>query len=323
MSLASTTADTTIVQAAASRPGLWASYMLLTKARLSSMVLVTTAVGFILAGAPATSWLTFIWTVLGTALAAGSASAFNQILEVRLDALMHRTQRRPLVSGAMSIPHALIAATVMGAGGCIILWLGANALAASLALLTIVLYVLVYTPMKVRSSLNTIVGAIVGGIPPMIGWAAATGSLSEGAFVLGAILFAWQLPHFLALAWMYRDDYARGTFVMLPVVDRDGELTGRVVVLTSFLMLPIAFAAVLAGLAGWLYGVASILLGLILVVTAIRMYMLRTRSAARTVFLASIIYLPMLMGMLIADRGPVTLPVEARTIALRADAPTP
>lgn len=309
MPLATTTAaDATFSDAAATRPGLVSSYMQLTKARLSAMVLVTTAVGFVLAAAPGTSWLTLVWTVLGTALAAGAASIFNQVLEVRRDALMYRTQMRPLVVGDVSLRHASFAGAVMTVAGVGTLLLGANALAAGLALVTIVLYVGVYTPLKTRSTLNTLIGAIVGALPPMIGWAAATGTLSEGAFVLATVLFMWQIPHFLALAWMYRDDYARGRFAMLPVVDPTGELTCRVIVLSSLLMLPIGLAAVLTGLAGWLYGVASVLLAIMLIVLAARLYLHRNRSNARAVFLASIIYLPLLMGMLVVDHGPIDVP---------------
>jgi protoheme IX farnesyltransferase len=309
MTLASTTiSDATFSASEPAQPGLVSSYMALTKARLSAMVLVTAAVGFVLAAAPGASWLTFVWTVLGTALAAGAAATFNQVLEMPRDALMVRTCRRPLVCGALSVRHACIAGSAMAFAGIGILLIGANVLAAVLAALTITLYVGVYTPMKTRSSLNTFVGAVVGAMPPMIGWAAATGSLSEGAFVLGAVLFVWQIPHFLALAWMYREDYARGGFIMLPVVDQNGELTCRVMVVTSLLMLPIALVAVLAGLAGWLFAAASLLLGLMLIVLAMRLYLQRTHPNARAVFLASIVYLPLLMGMLVADRGSIATP---------------
>jgi len=304
MSIAGSTFDATLAAAEPARGSLLSRYAVLTKARLSALVLLTTIVGFVMADAGA-GWLTLVWTTLGTALAAGSAAALNQYFEVSRDALMHRTQQRPLVAGTLSKAHGFLAGIVMAMLGVGILALGTNLLAAGLALLTILLYVGIYTPMKARSSLNTLVGAVVGAIPPMIGWSAATGTLSEGAWLLGAILFFWQIPHFLALAWMYREDYHRGGFVMLPGIDHSGELTCRVIVLTSMMMIPIGLAVVLAGVAGWLYAAGSVLLGGMLVVLAGRMYLNRARHTARSVFLASIIYLPVLLGLLVADRGPI------------------
>jgi protoheme IX farnesyltransferase len=205
--------------------GLISLYAELTKARLSALVLMTTAVGFILASTGSIDWLRLLWTVIGTALAAGCASALNQIIEINLDKRMLRTRGRPLPSGAMSVAHCFAAGMLMGAAGLIILVLRINLTAGWLALATIVIYAIIYTPLKVRSTLNTIVGAICGAIPPMIGWVAASNSLDIGAWVLAAILFVWQLPHFFALAWLYREDYARGGFEMLPVVDRRGQVT--------------------------------------------------------------------------------------------------
>lgn len=276
----------------------------LTKARLSGLVLLTTIVGFVIADAQA-GMSKLLLTVIGTALAACAASALNQAIEVPLDALMQRTRNRPLVLGVIRRRTGFLLGAIMGVVGVAILALGVNLLAAGLALLTIVLYIAVYTPMKTRTSLNTLVGAVVGALPPMIGWAAATGSLTEGAFVLGAILFFWQIPHFLALAWMYRDDYERGHFVMLPVIDRDGDLTCRVILLTSFLMVPISLAAVLAGLAGWWFAFGSCALALMLIIPSLRMVNDRSRANARAVFLASIMYLPLLMGVMIIDKGPI------------------
>ena len=317
MSIANTQSDAALHLPVARSRGWMSHLSQLTKARLSGLVLLTTIVGFVAGNAQA-GMLKLLFTTIGTALAACAASALNQAVEVRRDALMHRTRHRPLVVGAIRLQSGYALGVLMGLAGIGILTLGANLLAAGLALLTILLYVCLYTPMKARTSLNTLVGAVVGAIPPMIGWAAATGSLNEGACVLGAILFFWQIPHFLSLAWMYREDYERGRFVMLPVIDRSGDLTCRIVLLTSFLMLPITLAAVLAGVAGWWFAVGSCALALVLIVPAIRMVNDLNRNTARAVFLASIMYLPLLMALLIADRGPIQSMVHPALAVARA-----
>jgi len=290
--------------------GLTSLYMQLTKARLSALVLLTAGVGFILGSpvgqsAAGLDWWRLAWTMLGTALAAGSASALNQFIEINRDALMLRTRHRPLPSGNMSLTHCLIAAIAMGVTGVALLAALVNVTAAVLALTTIVLYVLAYTPLKVRSTLNTLVGAVCGAIPPMIGWVAAAGTLNRGAWVLAAILFVWQIPHFMALAWLYREDYQRGGYAMLPVVDRDGRLTCRVVVLTAALLLPVGLLAALLGVAGAVYAAISLLLGAWMVALSLRLYFNRTHANARGVFLASITYLPLLMCLMVIDRGPM------------------
>lgn len=279
--------------------------MELTKARLSALVLLTTAVGYVLASLDGMDWLRFTWTVLGTALAAGSASAFNQVWEINRDRLMLRTRNRPLPSGTMSVTHSILAATIMGAGGVAMLALFVNNAAAGLALTTIVLYVLLYTPLKVRSTLNTLVGAVCGALPPMIGWVAATNRLDEGAWVLGAILFIWQLPHFFALAWLYRKDYERGGYAMLPVIDRDGHITCQVIIITCLMLLPLGLLATLLDVAGYVYAMGSLLLGLWMFALCVRLYFERTDANARRVFLASIAYLAALLCLLVIDRGPV------------------
>ncbi len=294
--------------AAGVRPGLLAQYMRLTKARLSALVLVTTAVGFVLASPPAPAtldWLRLLWTMLCTALCAGCASALNQLWEIGRDAKMHRTRNRPLPSRAMSPTHAFIAAIVMGYLGVAMLGLGANLFAAGLALLTIVLYALVYTPLKARSTVNTIVGAVCGAIPPMIGWVAAANQIDIGAWLLGAILFVWQIPHFFALAWLYRDDYQRGGFVMLPVLDHEGRITTRVVILTSLMLIPLGLLATLLDVAGVFAAAGSLLLGLAMLLLAVRLHLTRSDADARMLFLASITYLPLLLALMVVDRGPV------------------
>jgi protoheme IX farnesyltransferase len=302
------------------RTGRLRQYLVLTKARLSALVLLTTAVGFAL-GAEAAGGagvLAFVGTIVGTAMAAGAANGFNQIAEARRDGLMARTRTRPLPAGAMGVPHAVGLATVLGVGGVAVLATMVNLGAAGLALLTIFLYVLLYTPLKTRSTLNTLVGAVCGAIPPMIGWIGATGRLDAGAWALGGLLFVWQIPHFLALAWLYRDDYARGGFAMLPVLDPTGRLTGRIVVLTSLMLLPMALTATLLGLAGWLYTLGATLLGVWMLARGVRLCVDRTNHNARRVFLASLVYLSTLLVLLVLDRGPMTEPPVVHQLASAA-----
>lgn len=310
--LASTAAEQIAAQRTDALPqrgarGVIGSYAQLTKARLSALVLVTTAVGFVLASAgPAPiNWPAMLWTILGTALCAGCASALNQVWEIKRDARMHRTLQRPLPSGRMSALHAFLAAILMGYAGLCMLALGANLFAAGLALLTILLYVFAYTPLKPRTSLNTLVGAVCGAIPPMIGWVAAAGHLAGGAWILGAILFVWQIPHFFALAWLYREDYQRGGFAMLPVLDRDGRITTQVVVLTSLLLIPLGLLATLLNVAGFVAAAGSLVLGLWLLILCLRLHFNRSDANARRVFIASIIYLPLLLALMVIDRGSI------------------
>jgi protoheme IX farnesyltransferase len=299
-------------------------FLTLTKARLSLLVLWTTAVGYVLATDAATGFGAgrFLWTLLGTALAAGCANTLNQVIEARRDERMLRTRGRPLPAGEVSPAHAIIFALALGVAGLTILASLVNGLAAGLAFGTIVIYVALYTPLKVRSSLNTIVGAVCGAIPPMIGWAGAAGTLEPGAWMLGGLLFVWQLPHFLALAWLYREDYERGGFVMLPLLDRSGRFTCRIVIVTSLLLIPLALTATLLGLAGWIYTAGSAALGLWMCWMGLRLWRQRTDLRARHVFLASLVYLSCVLLLLVADRGPVGPgPTIHRLAATPATAP--
>lgn len=303
MTQASTILDVNLQHAA--RRNFLAAYLELTKARLSAMVVVTAAAGYAVASAGAMDWLGLLWIVIGTGLCAGSANAFNQIIEVRRDALMNRTKGRPLPAGDLSSAHAFVFAVLIGYVGVSMLAMLLNLLTAGLALANILIYVLLYTPLKIRTTLNTLVGAVCGAIPPMMGWAAATGTLGHGAWVLGAILFLWQIPHFLALAWMYRDDYSRGGYVMLPQVDPAGVLTAQVAVLTSLALLPLGLVATVAGLAGWVYALASIVLAAGMILLAVRLWKDRSDASARRLFLASITYLPLLLLVMVLDRGTI------------------
>ena len=283
------------------------AYGELTKFRLSALVLLTTAVGFVMSQPhdQPMNWSRLLWTVIGTAFAAGCASALNQIIEINLDRKMLRTRHRPLPSRSLSVAHGFVAAMFMGIAGISILALKVDLAPAWMALATILIYALLYTPLKVRTTMNTLVGAVCGALPPMIGCVAAAGSLDRNAWVLGAILFIWQLPHFFALAWLYREDYARGGYAMLPVVDRNGQVTCQVIVLTSLIMVPMALLATLFDVAGFVYAIGSILLGVWLLVLSIRLYIVRSDANARRVFLASIAYLPLLLCLLVIDRGSV------------------
>lgn len=293
---------------ATSTPGRVADFLELTKARLTAMVLITTTVGFLLGEPADVRWGLLALTVLGTALTAASAMVLNQALEVERDGRMHRTRDRPLPASRMSVSAAIALAGLLGIAGLSLLLQLVNPLASILAGANVLLYAFVYTPLKTRTSLNTIIGAVTGGIPPMIGWVAATGALDLGAWLLGLILFLWQLPHFLALAWMYREDYARGGFVMLPHIDPSGSLTGRVSILASLCLIPAALMTVMAGISGPLFATVAIILGLLLAGLSLRLHRERTDRRARSLFLASLIYLPLLLGAMVLDHEWLSVP---------------
>ncbi|MFO7655081.1 MAG: heme o synthase [Candidatus Krumholzibacteriia bacterium] len=283
-------------------------YLELSKARLCAMVLVTTLVGYVLAVPQPDLGRRFLATLLGTYLSALGANALNQVLERDADARMVRTQNRPLPAGRIGLRAALAWGVGAAAGGSGLLLVAAGPLPAVLAVATVLLYVGVYTPMKRVSSLNTLAGAVCGAIPPLIGWSAAAGGLSQDAWLLFAVLFLWQMPHFLALAWLYRDDYARGGFVMLPVVDPGGRLTFQVTLLFALLLLPLGLTIVLAGIAGLWFALGATLLGLIWSGACLRLLRTGAHPDARRVFLGSLAYLPLALGLMVADRGPVTAP---------------
>jgi len=283
----------------------FAQYLELTKARLSALVVLTTAAGYAVSSTGSPSWGRLGWTIFGTALSAGGANALNEWMESDLDAQMERTSHRPLPSGRMSRAHGLAIALMAALLGPTILLAFTNALTAGLAAFTILLYVLVYTPLKRRSTACTLVGALCGAIPPMMGCSAAVGHLGSTAWFLFALLFLWQIPHFLALAWLYREDYARVGFKMFPLLDEAGGRTGRLMVLYALALVPLGFAMALSGLGGWLFVLGSIALALGF--TSLGFQFLRDRSSARArrVFFASLIYLPLVLSLLVVDRGPV------------------
>ena len=279
-----------------------ADYVALAKPRLNLLVVASALAGYAMAGGSAASVAAWVLTVAGTALVAGGASAFNQIIERDADALMRRTRSRPLPDGRLPAGDAVAFAAILSVAGLIILAAGVNLLAAAVALATLASYAVVYTPLKRRTSFATVIGAIPGALPPVIGWAAASNTLSRGAWVLFGIVFLWQLPHFLAIAWMYREDYARAGFPMLPVIEPDGRSTTRQAVLYTAALLPLALAPTLVGMSGVVYFAGALALTLLFLGFSIRFAMTRGVRDARRLFFASIVYLPLLWILMIADR---------------------
>jgi heme o synthase len=286
-----------------SRPGFVRDLIELVKARLTLLVLLTTAVGFYLGAEGPINWTALVQAVLGTAAAAAGAAALNQWWEHRLDALMQRTQSRPVPAGRMRPVEALAIGSALSIFGVTYLAVVCNALSAALAAITIIIYIFAYTPLKLVSTFNTALGAIPGALPPMIGWAAARGTLNAGAWMLFAILFFWQLPHFFAIAWMYRDDYARAGFQMISSDDRTGERSASQSVFFCMLLLIVAGLPAYLGIATVFYLLAELVLGGIFVAVAMRFLKTRARSDARRLFLTSIIYLPLLLGALVLSKA--------------------
>jgi protoheme IX farnesyltransferase len=284
-------------------PGLLSDLFTLTKARLSLLVIVTTCVGFLLASPSPLDWLQLVNATLGTALAAAGAGALNQWMEIRVDRLMERTRQRPLPAGRMRPATALLLGLALSAAGTA--WLGwtCNALAAALAAATVVTYIVLYTPLKRKTSLCTIVGAVSGALPPMIGWVAARPSLELGAWVLFGILFTWQMPHFLAIAWMYRDEYAQAGFVMLRRDDFSGSSTALEALGFTFALVAITMIPFWSGLLTDSYLSGALLLDAAMCGCAVRFLVERTREAARMLFFASIIFLPLILGLMVVTKA--------------------
>jgi protoheme IX farnesyltransferase len=278
-----------------------ADFVTLAKPRLNLLVVFTTAAGLYLASPNGVALSVLLHTLIGTALIAGGAAALNQVLERDTDALMRRTRARPIASGRLRPSQGLLFGLALSIAGLIELAAGVNLISAGMAGLTLGSYVLVYTPLKRQTSLATIVGAVPGALPPVIGWVAATGSLTLPAFVLFGISFFWQMPHFLAVAWLYRDEYAAAGIPLLPVLEPDGRRTGRQALLHSVALWPVSLLPPLVGLAGGLYLVVATVLGLTLIALSASFARDRSTVAARRLFLFSITYLPLLWGTLVAD----------------------
>lgn len=284
-------------------------YCALGKARLSALVVVTAGVGFVVGSRGAVDLTLLGWTLLGTALLACGANGLNQWMEMDRDARMDRTRSRPLPSGQLSMQHGFLAAAVMLLTGMLLLsWFTPawTALLGSLAALT---YLVAYTPLKTRSTANTLIGAVSGAIPPVMGWTAAGGDAGAGAAILFGILFVWQIPHFLALAWIYREDYERGGYRMLPITDREGRLTAALALIYSLALIPVGLLAFATGMTGVAFAIGSALAGGWLSWLAFRFLRQRTVATARALFLATLLYLPLTLSLMVANR--VVLPSEA------------
>jgi protoheme IX farnesyltransferase len=295
-------AATDMVKAPATEKPLAGVLCELFKLRLTTLVLLTALVGFYLGSRTPVSWVVMLNLLLGTALLASGASALNQLLERAHDAKMRRTQDRPLPSGRLTPEAVLIIGSACAIAGMLYLAVTVNLLTAFLGALTLGSYVLVYTPLKRVTTLNTVIGAIPGGLPPLMGWTAARGEISGDGWSLFAILCFWQLPHFLAIAWMYRDEYAKAGFVMLPVVDPTGERTGRQAFCHTLGLLPISLCPFLFKMVGPVYLIGALLLGGGFAWSAFQFSRQLTLQRARVLFYASIIYLPLLLTLMVLDK---------------------
>jgi protoheme IX farnesyltransferase len=281
---------------------MW-DYIALTKPRITWLILMSTGVGYFFGQATGTPhWILLFHTLIGTGLIASGTAALNQWYERDADTLMRRTAGRPLPTGKMTALRALVFGIVLAGLGFGELALGANLLTALLGAFTLASYLFIYTPLKQRSHLSTVIGALPGAMPPLIGYAASHGSLTPEAWTLFAILFIWQFPHFLAIAWMYREDYARAGIRMLPVVEPDGMSTGRQIILYASTLIPVSLFPVLLGMSGKVYLVGALILGGWFLYTGVRVAFDLTNIRARRVLLASIIYLPVIYGLMIFDR---------------------
>lgn len=281
----------------------WAAvYADLIKARLTFLVLLTTLVGFYLGYRGPMNYLLMLHTVLGTALVASGASALNQLLEREYDAKMRRTRERPLPSGRLQPTTVMVFGGACACAGLLYLALAVNLITSVIGAVSLLSYLFIYTPLKRLTWLNTAVGAIPGALPPLMGWTAARGQLSGEGWALFAILAFWQLPHFLAIAWIYRGEYEKAGFKMLPVIDPEGHRTGRQAVSHTLGLLPVSLCPFLFGLTGPVYLAGALLLGLAFLWFAIQFARQLTVPRARQLFYASILYLPLLLTVMVLDK---------------------
>jgi protoheme IX farnesyltransferase len=285
----------------AEQPRMMSAYLELTKPRITTLVVLTAAAGFCLGSRGHVDFLRLSAMAGCIALLSSGISALNQYIERDLDGLMNRTKARPLPSGRLSSGKALLFGSALSAAGVILLALAINPLTALLGLLTLASYLFGYTPLKTRSSLSTVVGAFPGAMPPLIGWASARGELGVEAWVLFAILFLWQFPHFLAIAWMYKDDYARAGIKMLPVVEPDGRVTSQQIVSYTLMLLPVSLLPVLVHLAGSAYLIGALILGFGFLYFGVRLGVARSKWQARRLLQASVLYLPVLFALMVLN----------------------
>jgi len=283
-------------------PSAAADYFALTKPRLNFLVVATSAAGYYLGAGRAVEWVPMAAAVAGTALVAGGAAVLNQVSERDTDALMRRTRRRPLPDGRVAPTDARAFGIALSTIGLVLLAARANFLAAALALATLVVYLAIYTPMKRRTSVATLVGAVPGALPPLIGWTASHGALSTGGAALFAIVFLWQIPHFMAIAWLYRDDYGKAGFPMLPVIDPGGSRAGRQAVVYAATLIPVTLVPSIVGVSGPIYGWMALVMGVGLLALSARFALTRSDRSARALFVGSIVYLPLLWIAMIGNK---------------------
>ena len=280
------------------------AYVALTKPDVSFLVLMTTAAGYYMGAHGAVDWLRMVQTVFATLLIAAGTATLNHYIERDSDRFMRRTASRPLPSGQLQPREALWFGVILCIAGAIDLYFTAGFLASALGVLTCLSYLLAYTPLKKRTVWATTVGAFPGAIPPMIGWVAATGTLDRGAWLLFAILFLWQFPHFYAIAWMYREDYARAGILMLPVVDREGTRTFRQIILTSIALVGVSLLPAVIGLAGVRYFFGALVFSTALVQVCLWASSSRTNVRAKWLMHATVLHIPLLLGLMIYDKIP-------------------
>jgi protoheme IX farnesyltransferase len=280
-----------------------AAYVALAKPDVTFLVVITTVAGFYIASRGPLDWALLAHTLVGTMLAAAGTATLNQYTEREADALMRRTAARPIPSGVISPTEAFWLGSILVVVGVVYLSILSNVLAAALTLATTVLYLGVYTPLKKITPLATFIGAFPGAIPPLIGWAAARGSLSLGAWILFAILFLWQFPHFLAIAWMYREDYARAGIKMLPVVEPSGDRTFRQILVTAAILVPISLLPSVIGITGIGYFFGATVLGMALLQVCFWAERSRTNIRAKWLMHATVIHIPILLALMILDRA--------------------
>jgi protoheme IX farnesyltransferase len=281
-------------------------YIELTKPRITWLILMSTGIGYFF-GLPSHAWREINWllllnTILGTGLIASGTAALNQWYERAADLKMHRTAGRPLPSGRLTAGRALAFGIALSVGGFVELWLGVNLLSGLIGAFTLASYLFLYTPMKQRTWWSTTVGAIPGAMPPMIGYAAAAGVITRESWVLFAILFLWQFPHFYSIAWMYKEDYARAGIRMLPVVEPDCRSTARQIVLYGIALIPVSLVPGMLGMTGRIYFIGALILGLVYLYSGVRVALERTLVRARAVLLTSVLYLPLIYGLMLLDR---------------------
>lgn len=297
-------------------PALMRDYIELTKPRITWLILMSTGIGYFFGLPGAVDWLDFLksisllsllHTIVGTGLIASGTAALNQWYEREADRKMRRTAMRPLPAGKLSAGRALAFGIALSVAGFLELWLGVNLLAGLIGAFTLASYLFVYTPLKQRTWWSTTIGAIPGAMPPMIGYAAAAGTITHEAWVLAAILFLWQFPHFYSIAWMYREDYARAGIRMLPVVEPDGRSTARQIVVYGLALVPVSLTPAMLGMSGRIYVVGALALGLWFLYSGVRVAVDRTALRARGVLIASVLYLPLIYGLMVIDRPDILL----------------